>query len=382
MRVQPGDPAPLFRQRAISRVDYSIDAAAGRYLVLCFHGSAAHPLARRALAAALARPDLFNDDHAAFFGVSNDPDDERLMRVRDRYPGYRHIWDFDTTVAQLYGAMPSGIGADGMASIRPAWVVIGPSMRIMKTVPFQPDGGDIAEVLAFVEGLPPVERATGIEMHAPVFALANVFEPDLCARLIEVYRAGEAVDSGFMREEGGKTVGVVDHRHKRRRDCLIESDELTLEIQRRVRRRIVPELKKVHQFEATRMERYIVACYSADDGGHFRPHRDNTTSGTAHRRFAVSINLNADFDGGDLVFPEYGPRAYRPPLGGAVVFSCSLQHAVTEVVRGERFAFLPFLYDEAAAIVRRANNDRLGEGVLPYGAGGEDAREEVSPTRD
>src|SRR5689334_8271533 len=55
---------------------------------------------------------------------------------------------------------------------------------------------------------------------------------------------------------------------------------------------IVPEIRKVHQFTVTRMERYIVACYSAEDGGHFRARRDNTTKGTAHRRFAVSVNLN------------------------------------------------------------------------------------------
>ena len=71
-------------------------------------------------------------------------------------------------------------------------------------------------------------------------------------------------------------------------------------------RRVTPEIRKVHQFEVTRMERYLVACYAAEDGGHFRPHRDNTTTGTAHRRFAVSVNLNDDFDGGEVSFPEYG----------------------------------------------------------------------------
>ncbi|WP_292156875.1 2OG-Fe(II) oxygenase [Brevundimonas sp.] len=107
------------------------------------------------------------------------------------------------------------------------------------------------------------------------------------------------------------------------------------------------------------MERYLVACYDATDQAHFRPHRDNTTSGTAHRRFAVSINLNADFEGGEVGFPEYGPQTYRPPVGGAVVFSCSLLHQVTPVSRGRRYAFLPFLYDEAAATIREANLTRL-----------------------
>ncbi len=69
----------------------------------------------------------------------------------------------------------------------------------------------------------------------------------------------------------------------------------------------------------------------------------------------VTINLNADYEGGDLRFPEYGARTCRPPPGGACVFSCSILHEATPVTRGERFAFLPFLYDEAAAKVREEN---------------------------
>jgi hypothetical protein len=38
-----------------------------------------------------------------------------------------------------------------------------------------------------------------------------------------------------------------------------------------------------------------------------------------------------------------------------VVFSCELQHEATAVTRGRRYAFLPFLYDEAGARIREAN---------------------------
>jgi predicted 2-oxoglutarate/Fe(II)-dependent dioxygenase YbiX len=110
----------------------------------------------------------------------------------------------------------------------------------------------------------------------------------------------------------------------------------------------------------------MVACYEAS-AGHFKPHRDNTTKGTAHRRFAVTINLNAgEYEGGDLRFPEFGNRTYRAPTGGAIVFSCSLLHEATPVTAGRRYAFLPFLYDEQAARVREANNAHLGEGLAAY----------------
>jgi predicted 2-oxoglutarate/Fe(II)-dependent dioxygenase YbiX len=171
-----------------------------------------------------------------------------------------------------------------------------------------------------------------------------------------------------MRDVNGKTVAVHDHEHKRRRDCDIADPRLIATLQARVRTRINPEITKAYQFVPTRMERYIVAAYSAEDGGHFRQHRDNTTRGTAHRRFAVSINLNEDFEGGTLSFPEFGPRGYRMPAGGAAVFSCSLLHRVSPVTAGTRFAFLPFLYDDAAARIREANNPHLGEGLDAYRA--------------
>jgi len=116
------------------------------------------------------------------------------------------------------------------------------------------------------------------------------------------------------------------------------------------------------------MERWLVACYDGAEGGHFGAHRDNTTPGTAHRRFAVSINLNDGFEGGGVSFPEYGPTAFVAPAGGAVVFSCSLLHAVSPVSAGQRYAFLPFLYDEDAARIRERNLHTVDAGqALPGG---------------
>ena len=40
----------------------------------------------------------------------------------------------------------------------------------------------------------------------------------------------------------------------------------------------------------------------------------------------MSVNLNDDYEGGAVRFPEFGGGLYRPPAGGALVFSCSLLH--------------------------------------------------------
>jgi predicted 2-oxoglutarate/Fe(II)-dependent dioxygenase YbiX len=195
----------------------------------------------------------------------------------------------------------------------------------------------------------------------------NVFESELCKHLIGLYEENGGEESGFMRDVEGKTVLMRDPEHKRRRDFNIEDETVRASLAARVRARIAPALDHAFRFRPTRMERYLVACYGAG-AGHFRPHRDNTTKGTAHRQFAVTINLNGDYEGGDLRFPEFGPRTYRAPTGGAIVFSCSMLHEATPVTKGRRFAFLPFLYDEAAAKVREANDQYLAQRSAPYRA--------------
>ncbi|WP_350223842.1 2OG-Fe(II) oxygenase [Rhizobium sp. CNPSo 3490] len=312
---------------------------------------------------------MFDDVKASFFGVTIDSTDETEQRVGDRYPGYRFFLDFDGTISRLYGAIPiDAKPGDRGVPVRQIWIVIDPTMRVLKVLPFAEDGSDIEAVLSLVSALPPINRISGIELHAPIIMLPNVFEPELCTRLIGLYERNGGEESGFMREVDGKTVEVKDHGYKRRKDYDIQERDIIAETQGRFIRRIVPEIQKVHQFTVTRMERYIVACYAAEDKAHFRPHRDNTTKGTAHRRFAVSVNLNDDFDGGEVSFPEYGSRSFKAPAGGAVIFSCSLLHAVSMVTRGRRYAFLPFLYDDAAAKIREANNAFLAEGVVSYTA--------------
>jgi predicted 2-oxoglutarate/Fe(II)-dependent dioxygenase YbiX len=316
---------------------------------------------------ARSRSGFFNDENGSFFFVSSDRRDETEGRVADSIPGYRVIWDFDAAVGMLYGAIPKDT-APGSTSVqaRRIWVVLDPTLRVMKVIPFAGDRSDINELLQFIDTLPPPSCFAGFEVQAPILLLPNVFEPELCARLIALYEAHGGSESGFMREIDGKTVLVHDNAHKRRRDYDIEDQTLIKELQLRFHRRVVPQIQKAHQFKVTRMERYIVSCYDAGDEAHFRAHRDNTTKGTAHRRFAVSVNLNSDFEGGEVSFPEYGPRSFKAPPGGAVVFSCSLLHAVSKVTRGRRYAFLPFLYDEEAAAIREVNNTYLGDGIGAY----------------
>ncbi len=353
----PGDPAPWFQAASTSNPAHPFDSTAGRYVVLGFFGSSADLLGSMALNAVMSRRALFDDLNICFFGVSVDPADQDGQRVQASLPGIRHFWDFDGAISRAFGALPVDAHSPREAGVpfRRFWLVLDPTLRVLRVFPIEPTLAGNAPVFDYLATLPAPNVHSGAILQAPILFLPNVFEPELCGKLIELYEANGGTASGYMRQREGKTVFESDPRYKHRRDYYLTEASLIEAVQLRVRRRLVPEILKVHQFHVTRMERYLVCCYSAEEGGHFAAHRDNTTKGTAHRRFAVSINLNSDFEGGDISFPEYGPRGFKPPQGAAVVFSCSLLHEVSKMIRGKRYAFLPFLYDDAAAKIREQN---------------------------
>lgn len=339
MALVSGTPAPWFTAPTPSKPDFSFSSVGGRYVLLVFLPSdpARQVEARAHLEANRA---LMDDVRLAVFGVLRD--EASIAGARDQIPGLRWFFDREGAIGAAYG-----IDADAA----PTWVLIDPSLRIMGWAALD----QAAMVFENIRTLPLPDDHAGVAMHAPVLIVPRVFERSICRRLIDHYEAVGGEVSGTMRQVDGRTIGVIDS-FKRRRDADVSDERFRIELRKRIEQRLLPEVVKALNYTATRMERYIVACYDAAEGGYFRPHRDNTTTGTAHRQFACSINLNAEeFEGGDLRFPEFGSRTYRPPTGGAVVFSCSLLHEATPVTRGRRYAFLPFFYNEAAAAVREAN---------------------------
>lgn len=358
------DPAPWFRARSGVNADFVFDTAAGRFLVLAFVGAGGSPTGRAAMKVLERLGARFDDQSVAAFAVSIDSADEAASPEPS---GLRWFWDFDRAISRAYGAAPVE-APPGDASYRPRWIVLDPALRVLATVPMRGDDASEAEFRAVLDALPPLDAVVGETIQAPILVLPGVFEPELCERLIAAHVADGGEASGFMVEDRGRTVLRTDAAHKVRKDAVVTDPELVSLIQNRVHRRVRPAIAQAYQFEASRMERYLVACYAAEDGGHFRAHRDNNTKGTAHRRFAVSINLNAEFEGGEIGFPEYGSRTFKPRPGAAVVFSCGLLHRVTPVTAGRRYAFLPFLYDEAAARLREQNAGFLEDGLRGYRA--------------
>lgn len=362
MALRIGDPTPWFRVASSTRPTFHFESVAGRYVVLCFFRSAGDAIAQAVLEKLKRHYDIFDDLNRCFFGVSIDPQDLALHRVQEFLPGIRFFWDFDQNLSQYFGLIT---GETTEKIYNRCSYILDERLRVIAVLPFQEDPeAHVSQLVNLLAQLPDLGSEKPAQPQAPVLVIPRIFEPELCQELIDYYEFHGGNPSGFMKEVNGHTIGVQDLTFKRRSDREISDQTLKGAAMFRIHDRLAPEILKAFQFRATRIERHMVACYDAETGGFFRAHRDNTTKGTAHRRFAVSLNLNTgDYEGGQLRFPEFGRQTYEAPPGGAVVFSCSLLHEATPITRGKRYAYLPFLYDEAAAKIREANRSFVTPGL-------------------
>lgn len=352
-----GQAAPRFVAPAPINPTFDFASLGGRFVVLVFFGSTELPGMRETLEQLGERLHRWPDNRCVTFGVSNRRADWQDASVLKVFPNARIFHDAKWAIARDYGLLAAH-DDEKSARFKPSWFVLDPMMRVYASGELK----HIDRLVDEVARLPHPDRHHGspAELWAPILMVPRVLTPTFCRTLIDYYKAGNAQESGFMRARDGKTVGMTDPSFKRRKDVTIEDERLRYALRMSLLTRLLPELKRAFQYEATRVERYIVACYDSESQGFFKPHRDNTTIGTAHRRFAVTINLNADeFEGGELRFPEFGERTYKAPTGGAVVFSCSLLHEALPVTAGVRYATLPFLYGEADVESRQSSKDSI-----------------------
>jgi len=197
------------------------------------------------------------------------------------------------------------------------------------------------ELVALAEQLHDSTEAVVVRAAAPVILLNRVLDGDLCRSLIAYWSAHDKVASIVGSDDGN----VVDTETKRRLDTNLDDPTLFTAVRDALVSRVAPAIAQASHIRTAVIEAPRIGCYDAASGGWFRRHRDNTSRMTAHRQFAVSINLNPgdDYDGGELRFPEFGRQLYRPGVGCAVVFSSALLHEVHPVTRGRRFGLFTFL---------------------------------------
>jgi hypothetical protein len=234
-----------------------------------------------------------------------------------------------------------GVALGPAGSLRLRVIVLDPNQRVAATFDSRPllaAAEAIGAVADSVRSDAGAGQVIGSAM-APVLVLPRVFEPDFCTQVIRLWHKGDHQDSGVSSRYGN--VGVLEL--KRTEDYMVVEPMMQKAISDRLAWRIGPELIKVFAFDREfSFDAHVVLSYSAEGRHFFGAHRDNGAPTTVDRAFAVSLNLNEDFEGGELVFPEYAGVMVSPPAGAAAVFSCSVLHRALPVTRGRRFVLTTF----------------------------------------
>lgn len=286
-------------------------------------------------------------DLAHIFVVSNDPvDANHKAATRDGLPFDFLLSDPEGRVALLYGVAHNQSGRqDAFGHGAFTTLVADANRRIQRIDRDVTDPAHAETLLAFLRDRP-VSQGRQVGPMAPVLYVPGVLDPELCRTLMTVYETGGNSPTGVQRDRSdGSGAQAMNPEAKVRRDHTIGDPELNRSIKDLIARRVLPEIEKAFAYRVTHLEVFKIACYEAEVGGHFRPHRDNVSVSSAHRRFAMTLNLNTGaYEGGQLRFLEYGPDLYSPAAGDAVVFSCSLLHEVLPVTAGRRFVLLAFFY--------------------------------------
>lgn len=260
-------------------------------------------------------------------------------------------------LADVSGAVTAALGL-GTAGRNPKIpgcfvAIIDSNQRLVKRLESLGEARLAVPALKAIEALGKTRVSSGgdglvIHSQAPVLLIPNVFDAGFCATLIKAWESGDRFDGGVSRSSSA-AANNLQYGYKRREDLVIQDDALLQPLLARVRQHVWEEMYKAFLYRPTHCEAFRIGCYQAQDQGFFAPHRDNKTPLTKHRRFAMTLCLNEDYEGGYLRFSEYGPQLYKPGTGSAVIFSCELLHEVMPVTQGRRFALINFYYGEAEA---------------------------------
>lgn len=184
-----------------------------------------------------------------------------------------------------------------------------------------------------------------VSRQAPVLIVPDVLSPQECTDLVALWHT-DHTETGVETSEGSTRGERLEAKLKRRADHVVTDPDRLQALATSIGRRLFVEVARCFNYRPKRFEGFKIGRYTAEDRGFFSLHRDNLSPTTAHRRFALTLNLTGDYEGGELRFPEFGPDLYRPPPGAALVFSGSLLHEVADVTAGERFVLLSFLFGD------------------------------------
>jgi predicted 2-oxoglutarate/Fe(II)-dependent dioxygenase YbiX len=331
MSLRVGDRVPNFQlpsKDGLKRIFY-FEVKGGPIILLIARGPTA---AINNCFAELASCMEFIDGHGGqVFGITDD-----CSKVKDNVSPAIIFEDAEGGLSDLLMAVPNGTPSNFKI------LILDPNQRVVAQFLINEPRRDINASMKALDRILNTPRSPAMTMQygAPALLMDNLIDEDLCNRLIEGWKN----DHQEGQVNDGKN-NAPDASIKKNREHVVRDLDLRREIASTIGPRIMPELEKAFNFEQRlRFEAFTILSYSDDREDFFAPHRDNLRN-TQKRRFAMSLNLNDGYEGGELWFPEYGKHKYLPAAGSGVIFSCSLLHEALPVTKGQRWVMVTFMCD-------------------------------------
>ncbi|WP_128892345.1 redoxin domain-containing protein [Erythrobacter sp. HKB08] len=343
-QLWPGAMAMPFdtRDEEGRKIKLTDDHLSGRYMLLMFlndpDSEQVEPLLR-SLAELEPRLDEAN---ATVVAVSASTDAARNKRMK-RESGFP--WP---VICDSSGALFASYGLHKAGDQTVRIVMITPYRQIRAWFDLEKDASaTLKTIMDLLKNSQAAEELRWSPPHAPILMVPNVLSPEECGRLVESVET----DTPFMVRPprpgeiaGNYKIPVYDHERQDRVDLIIKDPNTLAFLDERIFGRVTPMIKKAFAYDVTRREDLHIARYVGKREGFEMGHRDNVEPAVAHRRFALSMSLNDDYEGGEIAFKEFSPKGYRVPAGTAMIFSSSLLHEVQETTSGVRYNLISHLF--------------------------------------
>lgn len=320
----------------------SDDYLCGKPLLLVLLNTEDEARIRAVLGAVAARKQALDDADVAVIGFSANSN-ARQNRA------HQHASDFHWPLpADATGQIYAGLGVHKGRGIGDRLIWVTPLRQIHT---WFDDSDNLNDTLDTLMSQTTASPAGDMPLHPPVLLIPDVLSPSECHQLIESVESGAPLTVSPPKPgeiAGDYQIPVYDYNRQDRVDHIIKDQTTQQFLDERIFQRVVPIVKKAFAFDITRREDLHVARYEGAREGSVVGHRDNVTAATAHRKFALSLNLNDDYDGGDVVFKEYNQAGYKSGTGAALIFSSALLHEVRETTRGVRYTLISHFFNDQA----------------------------------
>ncbi|MEO0574129.1 MAG: redoxin domain-containing protein [Pseudomonadota bacterium] len=322
------------------------DYLCGKSLLLVLLNTCDAARAQQVLSCVAERYQSLENANVTVIGFSPDSNAANNRALRQS-SGFQWPLPADAT-GQIYAGL--GVHKGHGACDRLIWVT-----PLRQVHAWFDDSDDLNDTLDTLMSQTIASPAGDMPLHAPVLLIPDVLSRAECHRLIESVESGAPLTVSPPKPgelSGDYQIPVYDYNRQDRVDHIIKDQATQQLLDERIFQRVVPVIKKSFAFDVTRREDLHVARYEGAREGSVVGHRDNVTAATAHRKFALSLNLNDDYDGGDVVFKEYSQAGYKSAAGAALIFSSALLHEVRETTRGVRYTLISHFFNDQGGAAR------------------------------